>query len=58
MLHVSFCNFMSYRIDADGDASCANTEDNAVCVCTGAEGEPPDGLRQTGLPVPSLGKPY
>lgn len=46
-----------HRADADGDASCANTEDNVACVRPGAEGEPPDGLRQAGLSVSPLGKP-
>lgn len=46
-----------YRADADGDAPCANTEDNAACLCPGVEGEPPDGLGQAGLSFPPLGKP-
>lgn len=46
-----------YRADADGDAPCANTEDNAVCVRSGVEGEPADGARQAGLSVPPFGKP-
>lgn len=46
-----------HRADADGDAPCANTEDNAARVRPGAKGEPPDGLGQAGLSVPPLGKP-
>lgn len=46
-----------FRVDADGDAPCANAEDNAARVRPGVEGEPPDGLGQTGLSVPPLGKP-
>lgn len=46
-----------HRADADRDASCANTEDNAACVRPRVEGQPPDGLRQAGLPVSPLGKP-
>lgn len=52
------CNFMPlHRADADGDAPCANTEDNAARVRSGVEGEPSDGLGKAGLSVPPLGKP-
>lgn len=45
------------RANADGDAPCENTQDNAACVRPRDEGEPADGLRQTGLPFPPPGKP-
>lgn len=52
------CDFMPlHRADADGDAPCTNTEDNAACVRTRVEGEPSDGLRKAGVSVPPFGKP-
>lgn len=47
----------SHRAHADGDAPCANSEDNAARVCPRVEGQAPDGRWQAGLSVPPVGKP-